>query len=173
MNRVIVLDKSGSMESIRNDTIGGFNAFVDSQAEGTLSLYLFSDTLTKVYSGIPIGEVPKMTRETFVPSGSTALYDAVGKVILDHMDDSTKPTVVIITDGEENSSRNYSKNAVKDMIKTTGWDFVYLGQNIEEGTDIGIQTSRGFDTERTFEGFTRLGAALTMASQIGSSVTME
>jgi uncharacterized protein with von Willebrand factor type A (vWA) domain len=173
MNRIIVLDKSGSMESIRNDTIGGYNAFVESQAGGTLSLYLFSDSLKKVYSGVPVSEVPKMTRETFVPNGGTALYDAVGKVILDHLADSVKPTVVIITDGEENSSRNYSKSAVKDMIKKTGWDFVYLGQNIEEGTDIGIQTSRPFDTEATMEGFTRLGAAMTMASQTGSSVAMD
>lgn len=152
--RTFLLDKSGSMDSILDDTIGGFNSFVRSQIPlgGTLSLYTFSDECTCEYKDKPIEEVPMLTRETYVPGGSTALYDSMGHVLSDTT--CGGGTFVILTDGQENTSKKYTKAHVKDLIRmSTDLDVMYVGVDIDEATEMGIENTLHFDPEKTPELF--------------------
>lgn len=139
-----VLDRSGSMSSIRDDAIGGFNAFLEDQkkveGEADISLFLFDDQYEVVYEGKDIASAPKLTPETFVPRGMTALYDAVGRTIdaignrlLSSDSKPEKVIFVILTDGHENASREYSQKYVAEMIKHQtekySWEFVFLAAN--------------------------------------------
>lgn len=147
--RVFLLDKSGSMDSVLDDTIGGFNAFVRSQVPlgGTLSLYTFSDRCTCVYKDVPIEDVKSLTKDTYVPEGCTALYDAMGAVLTDH----PKGILVVLTDGQENSSKKYTKAHVKDLIRLAGPDLevMYVGVDLEDATELGIANTVHYSPERT------------------------
>jgi len=143
---VTILDRSGSMETIKADAIGGFNSFIGSQKEldGTAdaTLVLFDDQYELLFDTIPLNKVRNLTTKTFVPRGSTALFDAIGKTIDDlgdklaDMNESDRPEKVIIailTDGEENSSSEYSQKQIKRMIKHQSekysWEFLFLAAN--------------------------------------------
>ena len=150
--RTFLLDKSGSMESTLDDTIGGFNSFVREQIPlgGTLSLYTFSDTCTCEYKDKPIEEVPLLTRETYVPGGSTALYDSMGVILRER----PTGTFVILTDGQENTSKKYTKAHVKDLIRMSpDLGVIYVGVDIDDATDLGIENTLHFDPEKTPEMF--------------------
>lgn len=133
----VVLDRSGSMHICRNDTIGGFNTFLEDQQklgvdQAFLSLYQFDDKYETVYENTAIGEVQPLTRETFVPRGGTALLDAIGQTIkrIDVLKPTGKVIVVILTDGQENESKTYTFAHIADLIaerKARGYDFIFLG----------------------------------------------
>lgn len=179
MNRIFLLDRSGSMDRFCDDTIGGFNTFVNSQKElgGTMSLVQFDHEYNVSYTDTPIDDVKPLTRETFVPRGSTALLDAIGRVIKDFTD--PLPTVIILTDGHENSSKKYTKSHIKDLIdqKTKdGWTFMYLGANQDafaEADSIGISSNNTFqyDEARTPEVFNTLHATLSSQASVTSPLT--
>lgn len=162
MNRIFILDRSGSMESCIDDTIGGFNSFVRDQKSlgGTLSLFLFDHELLKLYDNMDIYSVENLTNNTYVPHGSTALFDAIGSV-LTTMELNDKTTVIILTDGCENSSVHYSKKAVKDLVDMNtknGVTFLYLGANhdaFEEGESLGFkkQNVMNFSQRETADAF--------------------
>jgi hypothetical protein len=155
---ICVVDRSGSMGSIREDAIGAFNTYLEGQqkspAEILLTYAQFDDVYEVVHNGKAIKDVPKLTHETYVPRGSTALLDAVGKTIdtvgarLAATLDGERPErvlFVIITDGGENSSREYTRKQVFDKIShqrdTYKWEFVFLaaGQDaFDEAQAIGI-----------------------------------
>lgn len=164
---VFVIDESGSMGSSRNDVIGGFNAFIDDQKkekEGdvNVSLYTFSSDVKTVFFNRNIAEVPNLTEESYHPGGSTSLNDAVGKAInetgseLAAMDEAERPSVVmmvIMTDGEENTSKEFKSSQIRDMIKHQtdkyNWKFIYLGTDITTtrmADDMGIKC-RGFSSK--------------------------
>jgi uncharacterized protein YegL len=141
-----VLDRSGSMESIRQDTIGGFNSFLRDQkavtGEATLSLVQFDNIYESVYEAKNIAEAPELAMGTFVPRGSTALLDAIGKTIvktgarLASVPDISRPDkviFVILTDGEENASQEFTSAKVNEMIAhqrdVYKWEFIFLGAN--------------------------------------------
>ena len=144
----IILDRTGSMEDIREDTIGGFNTFLKEQQalpdEATLSLIQFDsqNPYEVIHHFEKIKDVPKLTPQTYVPRASTPLLDAIGRGIndlesaLDKMRLTKRPAnvvMVIITDGQENSSREFSKNQIVKMIKAKqekGWQFVYLSADL-------------------------------------------
>lgn len=154
--RIFLLDSSGSMEAVLSDTIGGFNSFVRSQVSlgGTLSLYTFSDTCKCNYRNVPIEDVKPLTQETYIPGGSTALYDAMGQVITENdldKDGSLDTTLVVLTDGHENSSRKYTKSHVKDLIRFSGdrLNVIYIGVDINDAEDLGIQNTLEYTPERT------------------------
>ena len=145
----VILDRTGSMESIREDTIGGFNAFVNQQkAEpgvATLTLVQFDsqDPYEIVHNFKPVGAVPALTRETFVPRASTPLLDAMGRGINDlekslaEIQEEEKPSrvvMVIITDGQENASHEFRKDQIAKMIKEkqeqSAWQFVFLSADL-------------------------------------------
>lgn len=143
-----ILDRSGSMASVKTDAIGGFNTFVEQQRElpgdARMSLVLFDHEYTPVYDDKPIREVPELTAQTYVPRGRTALYDAVGQTIdmvgsrLARTPEPERPAKVIVaimTDGLENASTDYSHARIAEMIKhqqdVYSWEFVFLGANMD------------------------------------------
>lgn len=168
----IVLDRSGSMSSIKDDTIGGYNEFLKGQREaaGTalVSLYQFDDLYETVYEGVDIKEVPDLTAEVFVPRGSTALRDAIGRTIdstgarLAKMSEADRPArviLVIFTDGGENSSQEYTRARTLEMVKhqteAYKWQFVFVGANqdaIMTGADYGISASNSLSFAATSGG---------------------
>jgi uncharacterized protein YegL len=142
----MVLDKSGSMEIIRTDVIGGFNSFIKEQKElpgdCNFSLVLFDTSYEELYLNKPIKDVPLLTTKEYIPTGSTALLDALGKSItllgdrLDKMEEKDKPSKVIFviyTDGQENSSKEFSsefiRNKIKEQQEKYSWEFIFLGAN--------------------------------------------
>lgn len=133
-----LLDISGSMSSIREDSIGGFNTFLKDQQNSTegnafLTLHLFDDKYETVYTNIPIADVKPLTTETFVPRGGTALTDALGKTLSTLLaTDNKNNIIVILTDGGENASREFTNDSVKKLTaacEAKKWQFVYLGAN--------------------------------------------
>lgn len=140
----LILDRSGSMEPIKQDTIGGFNEFLQKQKEEkgecTFSMIQFDNEYNVVYSFVPIKEVSELDEKTFIPRASTALHDAIGRTIastgeeLSKINESQRPErvlLVILTDGYENASQEYSSQQIIDLIKTQtekyNWQFIYLG----------------------------------------------
>lgn len=142
---VVLLDESGSMRSIYNDTLAGLNSFIEKQQKVgnfvKFSLYTFDHEFRVRLAGVPISTVSGIDESMWQPRGSTALYDAIFYAISDtqthHLEspEELRPTstiVVIVTDGEENASRLYNSQKVKSLIEektSEGWEFVYLGAN--------------------------------------------
>lgn len=145
----VILDRTGSMESIRDDTIGGFNAFLNAQKTATgiatLTLVQFDsqDPYEVIYKFKPVQDVPELTRETFVPRATTPLLDAMGRGINDlekslvDMAEEERPArvvMVIITDGQENASREFRKDRIEKMIREkqekSDWQFVFLSADL-------------------------------------------
>ncbi len=138
---VFILDKSGSMESHKRATISGFNEYMgtlkkDKKTDYIVSLTLFDTVVKKLYKMESISEIDPLTERNYKPSGSTALYDAAMSTIIDAeqgLDKKTKILCVIMTDGEENSSKEYTENhfrsKVKELEAKGNWTFVYLGAN--------------------------------------------
>jgi hypothetical protein len=155
----MIIDKSGSMESLLKDTIGGFNTFIQTQKETpgecTVSLTTFNTSVCSNYLFKPIIMVEDLTPFSYRPGGGTALYDAIAITIdgcgraLAALSEESRPEkviVVIITDGEENSSRSFSRQMVKDKITEQSskynWEFIFLGANIDAeaiGCSLGIK----------------------------------
>ena len=141
---VFILDRSGSMSGLEDDTIGGFNSMIEKQkkeGDAIVSTVLFSHDIEILHDRADLKDIKKMTRKEYYVTGSTALLDAVGGTIerikrVQACSDVKPETTlfVIITDGEENSSMEYSYRKVKDLIedqKKEGWDFLFLGANID------------------------------------------
>lgn len=148
---VVVLDRSGSMASIGQATVEGFNKFLDeqknSEGEAFITLVQFDDRYEMDYQSLPVkNATPLILGENFIPRGSTALFDAVGKTI-EELNTDRDVVFVIITDGEENSSKTYKREAIMKMIETqteSGWKFLFLAANqdaIKAGGSIGIKGS--------------------------------
>lgn len=154
----VVLDRSGSMEGLREDTIGGFNSFLSEQkrcpGEALFTLVQF-DNFYEIHADcLKIGDVRELTRETYVPRGGTALYDAIGRTIdsvgakLAAMPEVERPSKVLImiqTDGHENASHAYTRAQVANMIKHQrekyAWDFVFVGaseQAVADAVALGV-----------------------------------
>ncbi len=141
----VILDRSGSMQPIASDAIGGFNAFVAAQrrepAAARLSLVLFDDQYEVPFKSIPLNEVPDLNDRTFVPRGSTALLDAIGRTLAKMTrsfaarppeQKPDKIIIAILTDGLENASREYTQKHIADLItekRAQGWEFVFLAAN--------------------------------------------
>jgi uncharacterized protein YegL len=166
-----VLDRSGSMESVWNDTIGGFNTFLKTQkeavGEATFSLIQFDHEVITDYSFINIQEVKELDRESFVPRGMTAMNDAIGVAINDCgkalalLDESERPDkviFVILTDGGENASKTFSRSKIKEMIEhqnlVYSWAFMFLGANID-ASKVGATLGVDADFTSGFEASTR------------------
>ena len=181
IDRVFLLDRSGSMESCWDDTIGGFNAFLNEQKAtgGTLTLIQFDHEYQMTYERVKIEEVAALTRETYKPRGSTALLDAVGRFVKDWKG-ASNPSVVILTDGQENASKKYTKDHIKDLIEQKtkdGWTFAYLGANQDafaEAGSIGIAPgcTMNYDANRTPDAMRVLSAAMSCQAS-GQSQTVD
>lgn len=166
---VLVLDKSGSMQGLESDTIGGFNSMIKKQKALDVPVHvtavLFNDKTDVLYASRNIHSVNPLTAKDYEVGGTTALLDAVGNTILKVEREpsvksrGTKVVFVIITDGLENASAEFSKTKVKQMIsdkqEKAGWDFIYLGANIdavEEADAIGVKKSNAVTYKNTRKG---------------------
>lgn len=160
MDLVFILDKSGSMYDLVDDTIGGFNSYIDKEKEKDekilVTLVLFDTEYRMLYTRKPIGEVEKLTREQYYAGGCTALLDAIGKTItsLDN-EVSGKVLFVITTDGLENSSKHFTKDKVKNLIESHDWEFLFIGADIDsyhEAFTLGIDEDHAANYERSSRG---------------------
>ena len=145
---VFILDRSGSMQGLEGDTIGGFNAMLKKQksepGRALVSTVLFDDKVELLHDRVPLNQVRPITEQEYYVRGCTALLDAVGGAI-QHIgnvhkyarrEDRPRHTLfVITTDGMENASRRYTPSQVKEMIRRQqeryGWEFLFLGANID------------------------------------------
>ena len=152
---VVVLDRSGSMRSIDKATVEGFNKFLDeqknSEGEAFFTLVQFDDRYEMNYQSVPVKNVDSLVlNETFIPRGGTALLDALGKTI-EELKTDRDVVFVIITDGDENASKTYKREAIMKMIETQtseGWKFLFLAANqdaIKAGGSIGIGASNSMN----------------------------
>lgn len=148
MDIVFLLDRSGSMSGIENDTIGGYNSYIESQKinNAKVTTILFDDKYEMLTKREDIKNIKKLTNKEYYVRGCTALLDAIGTTI-DFMDKekAKKVMFVITTDGMENASKEYNRAKIKEMIKGhKDWEFIYIGADIDsysEGQSIGIDSS--------------------------------
>ena len=166
---VAIVDRSESMRKMRDEAISGFNSFLEDQknADGkaNMTLALFNHNYQLVHAGVSIESVRPFDRSTYVPEGTTALLDAVGRTIDDvgnrlaNTPEENRPWRVIfcvLTDGEENSSKDYTKDRVKEMVnhqeEKYGWKFIYIAQGLDAwlgASSIGLQhAAHQFDATR-------------------------
>jgi uncharacterized protein YegL len=188
---IFVIDKSGSMSHLAKDTIGGFNGFIESQKDDTkttLTTVLFDTTWKILHDGIDVYEVEPMTNKDYIAGGGTAMLDAIGEIInrvQDRHDElgKEKPDnvlFVITTDGEENSSRKFTKAQIEKMIKHQtnghGWEFIFLGANMDAVTvakNIGISYDRAVSYDWTTIGTDALYSTVTAAACATKSCTLD
>ncbi|MBF0242657.1 MAG: VWA domain-containing protein [Desulfamplus sp.] len=169
---ICIIDRSGSMETIKNDAIGGFNTFLEEQkkvpGEATLTYIQFDDEYEVVHENKPLQNVEPINDKVYMPRGTTALLDAIGKTIdstgkrLANMPEKNRPEKVIVsilTDGEENASCQYDLAKIKDMIthqkEKYSWEFIFLAANQDafaEAEKIGIDTKDAFNFAATGQG---------------------
>ena len=180
---VFILDRSGSMAGLEDDTIGGFNAMIQKQkgedGEAYVSTVLFDNHTEVIHDRVGIQQIQPMTRKDYYVRGCTALLDAVGKSI-HHIgnvhkyareeDRPEKTIFVITTDGMENASREYTYDRVKKMIQHEqekyGWEFLFLGANIDaakEAARFGITEDRAANYHADHQGTAVIYEAMSEA----------
>ncbi len=182
---ICIIDASGSMKLIENDAIGGFNSFLEEQkklpGEATLTLIQFNTDYDVIHENKPLSEVNPIQDKDYIPMGSTALLDAVGKAIdstgsrLAKTPEENRPEkviVAILTDGEENASTSYDLSKINDMIRHQkekySWEFIFLGANqdsFSEAAKLGIDSKDTFDFASTGDGIR------TAYSEMSESIT--
>ena len=169
---VFILDRSGSMCGLEAETIGGFNSLIAKQkkedGEALISTILFDDCTEVLHDRVPLDRIKPMTEDDYYVRGCTALMDALGKAIK-HIstihkyareeDRPSKTIFIITTDGKENASRQYSSERVKKMVEERkskyGWEFLFLGANIdavETAGHFGISKDRAVNYHSDSEG---------------------
>ena len=158
---VFILDRSGSMGGLEEDTIGGFNSMIEKQkkqaGECLVSTVLFDHEISTLHDRVPLADIPPMTEDDYVVRGCTALIDAIGMTV-SHIEEVHRyirkedvpahTMFVITTDGLENASRRYNSKEIKALIekkKKLGWEFLFIGANIDA-----IETAGryGIDSDR-------------------------
>ena len=158
---VFILDRSGSMSGLEDDTIGGFNGMLERQKSSdqqvNVTTVLFDDKVEVIHDRFPVDYIQPLTREDYYVRGCTALLDAIGIAIHKienvqvHMPEdhrAGKVIFVITTDGHENSSKMYTYSMIHDQIekkRSEGWEFLFLGANIDairEAGRLGISEKR-------------------------------
>ena len=180
---VFILDRSGSMAGLEDDTIGGFNSMIRKQkmeaGEAYISTILFDNVSEVIHDRVDIQKIQPMTRKDYYVRGCTALLDAVGKAI-HHIgnvhkyareeDRPEKTVFVITTDGMENASREYTYERVRKMIEHEkekyGWEFLFLGANIDaakEAARFGIREDRAANYHADKKGTTVIYEAMNAA----------
>jgi Mg-chelatase subunit ChlD len=182
---VVLLDRSGSMGSVKDETISGFNYFLKEQKatgdNASFTLVQFdSESTDVVHEARPLRDVPDLNGDTYEPRGSTPLLDALGETInstgrtLAAMPEPNRPdkvVFVVITDGEENASHKFKKSQVKEMIDHQtakyNWQFVYLGANQDafaEAGAIGIARANAANYDSVYTGMAYASTSLNIAN---------
>lgn len=170
----VILDRTGSMRTIRDDVIGGFNTFLQEQKalpdEATLTLVQFDsqDPYEVLHDFRPIAEVPELTEATYVPRAMTPLLDALGRGINDlaakiaATPEALRPertVFVVVTDGHENASREFYRDQIVQMIEDAqtrnGWQFTFLSADLEaikDAVGYGIPARAALHFEKSADG---------------------
>ena len=177
----VVLDKSGSMSSCLNDTIGGFNQFLKTQkeieGEATVTLVQFNGNYDLAIDMSPLSNTDDLSKENYRPNGSTALLDAIGRTInrvehqIEEKNGAQKPEktiFVIITDGEENASREFTRDQIMQMINDhrteMSWEFIFIGANqdaIQAGNSLGVRQGSSLNYTASSVGTQAMYSSLT------------
>ena len=160
INVIFLLDRSGSMNNSVEDTIGGYNSYLERERnnKSLITTILFDDDYEILHYRKNVEEVKKITKKEYYVRGCTALYDAIEKTItkIDHDIKNEKVLFIITTDGLENASKEYNKKSIAKLIKKhKNWEFIYLGANIDsyaEGESIGISRDRISNFKKSKEG---------------------
>jgi len=182
----VVLDRSGSMASISDDVVGGFNTFLDEQRkqdeEGRVTLVQFDgqDPFEVLIDGEDLDTVGDLDPARYIPRGNTPLYDAVGRMIakidaeIVERADAGKPiedqVIVIVTDGYENASREFSGKMLSELIEVRRgrtWAFVFLGADettFEEGEAMGVSSANTAQWDPTGEGTAAMFSNVSQAT---------
>lgn len=176
MNIVFLLDRSGSMAGSESDTIGGYNSFLKEQRnkkiKTKITTVLFDDKYELLHNQKNIDDVKELTEKEYYVRGCTALLDAVGITInnIEKTTNKEKVLFVITTDGLENASREYTKEKVKELIKShSDWEFLYIGANIDsysEGSALGISKNNISNYKKGKEGTKCLFRSIGKASEM-------
>lgn len=189
---VVVIDESGSMGHVKDDTIGGFNTLIETNkglpGDANITLVKFNHKVSKLYESEDISKVEPLNRQTYMPSGTTALLDAVGQTIdsvfekIDSYPKEEIPNVIfcVLTDGHENSSRTYNnaeeiKGKIENMKKNFSWDFLFLGADQDAwatGRSFGIDQNIDYDstdTGDTMRGLSHFTASVRMSKSSSSA----
>lgn len=188
---VFILDQSGSMTSLADDTIGGYNSYVKEQqrepGEAYLTTVLFDDRYIVLHDHVNIQDVPPLTSHEYSPMGMTALMDAIGKTInsvgqrLANTPEEERPAhviFVITTDGYENDSQEFTRTQIKEMIEHQqqkySWQFLFLGAGIDayqEASSIGIGGAHAMSVTADVQGTSSMFYSVTNASKTIRSST--
>ena len=162
-----VLDRSGSMSIVRDETVRSFNRYInelkkDKDVDYIFSMSVFNHNYKRLFENKPINEVPDLTTRVYDPDGMTALNDAVGKTInlIGSVPDNVKVMVAVLTDGHENASREFVANtSVQKLIAEKealpNWTFVFLGTEADAwdvGRDLGFSPNNITSTIWTVSG---------------------
>lgn len=181
---VCIIDRSGSMEVIKENTIESFNTFLKEQKEqsgkATLTYIQFDTEYEVTHENLPLKVVPELNTNTFVPRGMTALLDAIGKAIgnldrrMQNIPKKKRPKVivVILTDGQENASKEFKQDQIKELILNKknkyDWDFIFLAANQDafaEANKMGINSVDTFAYGYGMSGST-IGTVFTSAKNL-------
>ena len=166
-----VLDSSGSMSKIREDTIGGFNTFLEDQrgepGEATVTLYDFNNSVERLYEDESIAKASELNEDTYTPGGRTALHDAITTAItetdrrIEKLPSGIRPDnviVVVLTDGKENASET-PQGQVRDLVEEYreehDWEFLFIGANQDAAltaTEMGMAADKSLSMDHSGEG---------------------
>jgi hypothetical protein len=180
---LVITDRSGSMAATANDVIGGYNAFLAEQrtvpGEARVTFTQFSTEYAIAYQGRPLAEAPDLNSGTYRPNGGTALYDAIGRTLNEQGRRIAQENwadlvlVVIITDGEENQSREYRLENIRAMTEhaeASGWKFIYLAANqdaFSAAQNLGLRGATAMNYAQanggTVAGYATMSASVTNA----------
>lgn len=166
----IVLDSSGSMNTIKADTIGGFNEFLadqrDEDGDATVSLIEFNTNVSHVYEATPVEDAPELDADTYTPGGRTALHDAIIAAVdtaierfnEDGVEEPDNVIFVVLTDGKENASET-PQDVVRDRVEAVSeereWEFLFIGANQDAAltaTSMGMNADQSLNMMHTGEG---------------------
>lgn len=195
----VIIDRSGSMDKLTKDTIGGFNTFLMEQkaapGEAIFTLAMFSDYYSLMHDCASLSEVQPLNETTYKASGGTALLDAIGRTInatglkLAAMKEEDRPSKVIfliMTDGDENSSEQFAHAKIMEMINHQrdkySWEFVFIGANqdaIKTGNSLGVQSTHSYNYVASAGGTKSAYASMSKGvsgyrrAKIGEAFTMD
>lgn len=169
---LFLLDNTGSMQSIKGQTIEGFNSYIKEISEHkkgvrfTLAMFN-SESFDVVYDNVKLGKVKELTMDTFTPTALTPLFDSIAKIV-NLSKEADRTLCVILTDGYENNSTDNDFEDIKKLIKMKtdeGWTFAYLGADQDAwgiASGMGIQNAYSYTSTETKSAYSALGASTSV-----------